>query len=245
VDTAPFDLPGRGLAAALCLHGLTGTPYEVRPLGEALARAGVRAVGPVLPGHGRTPRELAGVSWEEWLAAARSEAEALRRTHEVVFVVGLSMGGLLTLALAAEQRADAAVVVGTPLRLRRSVTLLVPFLKYLLPFPRKSVGSDIREPEARRRHPGYPIMPLAAVHQLLGLQRHVRADLARVKAPLMVAHGALDTTAHPSNAREILSGVASRDRHHLLLERSAHVVPVDYDGPQLAAAVVEFLEGRG
>ena len=37
VDPAPFDLAGEGPAAALCLHGLTGTPYEVRPLGEAIA----------------------------------------------------------------------------------------------------------------------------------------------------------------------------------------------------------------
>ena len=29
VDASPFELPGEGHAAALCLHGLTGTPYEV------------------------------------------------------------------------------------------------------------------------------------------------------------------------------------------------------------------------
>jgi hypothetical protein len=49
VDAAPFDL-GDGRDAALCLHGLTGTPYEIRPIGEALAAAGVRAIGPLLPG---------------------------------------------------------------------------------------------------------------------------------------------------------------------------------------------------
>ena len=43
-DPAAFDLPGAGKAAALCLHGLTGTPYEVRSLGEALADALVQSL---------------------------------------------------------------------------------------------------------------------------------------------------------------------------------------------------------
>src|SRR5436853_6116137 len=54
---APFAL-GDGPDACLLLHGLTGAPSEVRPIGEALAKAGMRAVGPLLPGHGTTPRAL-------------------------------------------------------------------------------------------------------------------------------------------------------------------------------------------
>jgi len=241
VDTAPFDLPGAGRAAALCLHGLTGTPYEVRPLGEALSRAGVRAVGPVLPGHNETPQSLARVRYGQWLEAARVQLRRLRDLHEIVFMVGLSMGGLLTLALASETRIDGAVTVGTPLRLSRRVAILVPWLKFLVPFARKREGSNIRDPAARSRHPSYEVMPLAAVHQLQHLQRLVRASLGRVTAPLLVAHGAHDATADPADSQEIFDRVASREREHLILEESAHVVPVDRDGPRLAAATVEFL----
>jgi carboxylesterase len=84
-------------------------------------------------------------------------------------------------------------------------------------------------------------MPLASVHELVRLQRRVRASLPRVTAPILVAHGAQDRTAHPADAHEILAQVASVEREHLFLEASGHVVPVDHDGPQLAAATVEFL----
>jgi carboxylesterase len=244
VDPAPFDLPGAGRAAALCLHGLTGTPYEVRPLGEALARAGVRALGPALPGHNRSPRELAGVRHGEWLEAARGHVEALRREHELVFGVGVSMGGLVTLALAGEGRLDAAVTVGVPLRLRQPLAALVPLLRYPVPFARKRGGSDIRDPEARARHPGYDVMPLAAVRQLQKLQAYVRGRLGAVRVPLLVAHGAHDRTASPADAREIVARVASAERRHLVCADSAHVVPVDRDGPDLARAVAEFLGAR-
>lgn len=241
VDASPFDLPGGSGAAALCLHGLTGTPYEVRPLGEALAAAGIRAVGPVLPGHNDTPERLAGIHHEEWCAAARRELQRLRRDHERVFGVGLSMGGLLVLDLAADDALDAAVVVGVPLRLAQPAAALVPVARLFLRAVSKSGGSDIRDPAARARHPSYPVMPLAAVRQLQHLQRRVRRGLARVKVPLLVAHGAHDRTANPADAQEIMAAVGSAERAHLVLEDSAHIVPVDRDGPALAGAMVRFL----
>lgn len=244
VDASPFDLPGAGPAAALCLHGLTGTPYEVRPLGEALSRAGIRAFGPALPGHNSTPEKLAAVRWEEWAEAARASAAELRSQHDVVFGVGLSMGGLLTLLVAAEGQYDAAAAIGVPLRLGWPVRLLVPALRHLVRFSPKPRGSDIRDAEARRRHPSYDVMPLGAVAELMQLQRRVRRLLPRVQAPLLVAHGAHDATANPADSREILDAVGSEDRRHLVLPDSGHVVPVDRDGERLAGEVAGFLGSR-
>jgi carboxylesterase len=241
VDVAAFDLPGRGTAAALCLHGLTGTPYEVRALAEALSRSGIRAVGPALPGHNQTPALLARTSHGEWLDAAREHLRSLRGKHQRVFLVGISMGGLLGLALAAEEPIDAVVVVGTPLRFSRSFGLLIPLLSPFLPYARKRGGSDIREEGARSRHPSYDVMPLASVHELIRLQRLVRSRLARVNAPILIAHGALDRTARPSDAHSIHAAVASAQRELLMLEASGHVATVDHDGPRLARAAAEFL----
>ncbi len=242
VDVGPFDLgEASARSAALCLHGLTGTPYEVRPLGRALADAGVRAVGPVLPGHDTTPEELASLAYTDWLLAASEALRALRSEHASVFVVGLSLGGLLTLALAAEAPVDGVVAIGTPLRFRRAIRWLVPVLKHFAPYLKKSRGSDIRDPVARRRHPSYPVMPLASVHQLIHLQHHVDARLARVTAPILVAHGRHDATASPAYARVLHDGLSSRERALLLLPDSGHVVPVDRDGARLAEAVVQHL----
>lgn len=241
VDSAPFDLPGGGRAAALCLHGLTGTPYEVRPLGEALAARGIAAFGPALPGHNETPDALSRVAHTAWLEAAREGVRHLRAGHERVFAVGLSMGGLLSLLLAAEERVDAVVVVGTPLRLPPVVQAVVPVLKHVFRHSRKSGGSNILDEAARLRHPSYPVMPLAAVHELMRLQRRVRAALARVSVPLLVAHGAHDRTASPRDAREIVEGVASAERELRIFEASAHIVPVERDGPALGEAAAGFL----
>src|SRR5207245_5484456 len=97
---APFSL-GDGEDACLLLHGLTGSPAEVRPVGEALAAAGFRAVGPLLPGHGTKPDDLDTVTRGEMIDAARNALLSLRGSRRI-FICGLSMGALLALQLAAK-----------------------------------------------------------------------------------------------------------------------------------------------
>jgi esterase/lipase len=84
-------------------------------------------------------------------------------------------------------------------------------------------------------------MPTASVIELVRLQRLVRAALGRVEAPVLIAHGCLDATALPEDAQRIAAEVASAERELLWLPNSGHVVPVDYDGPELARAAVDFL----
>lgn len=247
VDPAPFDLlPERaaGRAAALCIHGLTGTPYEVRPLGEALAEVGVRAVGLLLPGHGSTPETLAQTTHADWFASARMAFRRLAEDHDRVFVVGLSLGGLLTLKLAASEPVAGVVAIGTPLRLAQPIPLLVPVIKYVMPMLPKRGGSDIRDDAARARHPGYRKMPLRSVHELIRLQSSVRDSLEKVTAPALIAHGVHDHTANPADAERIFQAIGSTDRELHMLEDSAHVVPVDFDGALLSRSVASFVSKR-
>ena len=226
------------------MHGLTGTPYEVRPLAAALAARGIRARGPLLPGHGSSPETLAGSTRSDWVKAVDEEYEGLRAQHSVVFVVGLSLGGLLVLELASRKRPGAIAVVGTPLRLRFPIPQLVPVVKYFMPMLEKSGGSDIREPAARARHPGYKKMPLASVHELTRLQGEVAAGLERIEAPALIAHGAHDRTANPLDAQRIHDGLGSPIREMMNCPDSAHVVPVDHDGALLSERIADFMVER-
>jgi carboxylesterase len=105
----PFDLAGDASAetdpdvGVVCIHGFTGSPYEMRYLGGALARAGITARGLVLPGHGTSVDDLERTRWEDWAAAVEREIDAMFRRHGRVAVVGQSLGGLLALHVAAHR----------------------------------------------------------------------------------------------------------------------------------------------
>ncbi len=244
VDTSAFEMipPNYdGRAAALCLHGLTGTPYEMRPIAEALLTLGIRCVGPVMAGHGSTAAELAKTSHLDWVELARAELSKLRATSQRVYLTGLSLGGLVTLALAAQNLADAVAVLATPLRMALPVRLAIPWVKYVVPMLKIKGETDIRNAEARARHPSYEAFPLASVHEAMKLQKIVRRGLPKITAPTFVAHGALDQLATPKSAHEIFSEVNTSKRVLHIGPRSGHVISVDHDGPAVAKAIASFL----
>src|SRR5207237_8265420 len=94
----PFAL-GDGPDACLLLHGLTGSPAEMRPVGDALAAAGFRAVAPLLPGHGTTPEDLSKTTRADLELAAQSALLSLAGARRV-FLCRLSVGALLSIRVA-------------------------------------------------------------------------------------------------------------------------------------------------
>ncbi|MEE9281344.1 MAG: alpha/beta fold hydrolase [Myxococcota bacterium] len=241
VDPGPFrlgDVGGRG-PAVLCLHGLTGTPYEVRPPAEALAAEGFACLGPLLPGHGTRPEDLAEVHRDAWIDAVVESWDELAATHSRVYTVGLSMGGVLALALSARRAVPGAVVMAAPLQLSPLVRTGVPLLRRFLRFLPKRPA--ILDDAARERHPGYDRMPLAAVHQLIQLGQEVSRDLARITHPLKLIYSRRDPSVHTSNAERVLSGVSSQESSVSFLHDSGHVLPVDRERAVVASQVVEFV----
>jgi carboxylesterase len=119
VDASPFRLgdPRGGLApAVLCVHGLTGTPYEVRPPAEALAEAGFYCEGPLLPGHGTIHTELQRLPRARWIDAVVAAHDALAERHERVRARPLA-GRRARASLAQQRRLRGLVVLAAPLDL--------------------------------------------------------------------------------------------------------------------------------
>lgn len=87
--------PERGVA--LLVHGLSDSPYSLRPLALALQTAGITVYGLRLPGHGTIPAGLDAADWQDWLAAVDITARELRRDHPNVpyWFVGYSTGATL------------------------------------------------------------------------------------------------------------------------------------------------------
>src|SRR3981081_4132643 len=131
-DLEPFRL-GSGDRGALLLHGFCGTPPEMRGLGEHLAANGFRVHGALLRGHGTTPEDLAATRWTGWGEEAEDQLAPLRPGLTQVFVSGQSMGGALSLILAARNPEVVAIATLSALvNLGRSTELQIRFGRRLL-----------------------------------------------------------------------------------------------------------------
>ena len=244
---APFDFPGdrRGV---LLLHGFTGTPFEVRPLGERLARRGLAVVGPVVAGHCTSARDLEATTWRDWEAGAAAALDALRARCDRICVAGLSMGGLLSarLAFLRTQQIDALVLMSVPLWLPAPARRGVKALSHL-PWPRavpKVGGSDVRDRAAKNANPSYREFPVRAVAQMIELAEEVQRELPSIVTPTLILHGRHDHTAPPACAGAISDALGAREVRLHWLEQSYHLLPLDVEKDRVANLVGDFVEEK-
>jgi len=251
-DKSPIEIEGDH-RAVLCLHGITGTPWEVRPIAEAFGRLGCSVEAPMLAGHGGTLAELAHTRWPDWLASAEA---ALSRMEEragggPVAICGFSMGGLLALRLARlyPARISALAVMSAPLRLRpfevmgiRAVGRLpIDYAKRPFAALPKLFGSDVSDAAMRAENPGLRAFPIAALEALLDLMDVVRADLPSVRHPTLVIHGRHDHTVPMEDSLELTGSLGSDVIERLWLDRSFHIVALDVERAAVVEAVTRFL----
>jgi len=90
-----------GRIGVLLLHGLCGTPTEMRFVANGLARAGYTVHCPQLAGHCGTEEDIKNTTWQDWYASAEAALVEIRKECDIVIVGGLSTGAVLSLLLAA------------------------------------------------------------------------------------------------------------------------------------------------
>jgi carboxylesterase len=249
VDTSDFFFPGEGLSALL-VHGLLGTPYEMRYLGERLAASGIRVRGVRLAGHAGEPEELGPTGPDNWYESVVHGFEDLRSYGDPNIIIGLSMGAVLGARLAVDQRESVAGLVmlapafflppaiATALR---AVSLLGPMVDKL--YLHSTVPSDIHDAAARQIHPTCHLIPLAAPIRLMALSAQVRPMLPRVTQPTLLIHGRNDHICPMrKNAAQVMKNIGAADKRAVYLDDSFHVLTVDTEKDRVVTEVLDFAE---
>src|SRR5580658_6857521 len=106
VSKKSFELPGPG-PQALLIHGYTGTPYDLRPLGDFLHKENFHVCAPLLKGHGQKPELLFKVSADDWFLQVNNILDSFDKKKPVI-IIGLSMGALIACAIS--KKVDALIL---------------------------------------------------------------------------------------------------------------------------------------
>ncbi len=244
----PFLFCG-GPVGCLLIHGFTGTPKEMRLLGDHLAGAGHTVLGIRLTGHATDIDDMRRARYHDWLADAEAGYQMLRRGCEEVFVMGLSMGGALSLMLAAHYPVAGVVAMSTPLKLPSDPRLAFAKPLSLVMKDAAKGPPDWDDMALRRDHISYPAYPVRAAAELRDLVRELRATLPQVAAPILLVQAKRDTSVPASSVEDLFARVASKDKEILWLEKSGHIVIRDSEREVVFAAISDFVnriagEGR-
>jgi carboxylesterase len=237
-----FLWEGAGANARLGLllsHGFTATTAEVRPLAQRLRAAGYTVAGPLLPGHKTTPDDLNARHWQDWVGAIDDTYSQLKRTCDRIIVGGESLGGLLALYHASQHPEVAAILTYAPAIQVSAVTLfgvkaLSPFVKEFTPKagPRTLVDEYWQ---------GYAVRPTQAVLQLYAFMDEVQKILPKIKSPLLIVQGRLDTTIDPQGAVRLYEQAGSKVKELHWFEKSTHCIILDQELPEVSALTLNFI----
>ena len=244
LDPSAFFLEG-GTVGVLLIHGFTGSPPEMRLIGDYLHQRGYTVSGPLLPGHGTTVEDMNRCKWTDWTVHVENALAELQARCETVFVGGLSMGSLLTLYLIAQHPELSGAILYSPAAWPADRRIyLTPVLKYLIQTKSKSGESDLTDPKADLQLWSYEEQPTLAAHQLLNLVRKVRRLLPRVTCPLLIIHSTRDTSIHPKSAQRTYDRAGSANKELITLHDSGHCITVDGEWETVAEKTYEFIQAH-
>jgi carboxylesterase len=208
---------------------------------------------PVLRGHGaESPEALRGVKHEDWLADGEAALLDLLKEADKAIVIGLSMGGLVTLDLAAKYPekidsivlAAAAVQLANPLAPNRPLSFLRPVIKFLF---KKWNTPPVRADESLLQYDNnYPWAPMDAIDELLEYMGESRKNLGRVHTPALILQSRKDITVVPEAANMIYDGIATpkKDKKIIWYEVTSHEMFRDCERAKIIKDIEKYVSGR-
>lgn len=261
-DEAVINWARLGRFGELLVHGLGGTPVEMKTFGCRLFDVGATVLCCQLAGHCGTEEDLKATSWRDWYASVEAALARLEESCDTIVVGGLPMGALLAARLAREQpdRVHGLVMLASTFRYDGwSIPWYSFLLKLLMPFPfgrryrlveREPYGvkdERIRALVLRAMSSDDPTgagllaTSSQALREMWRLAAEMRSTLDRIRPPVFLAHARQDDVASLGNAflvQRALGGVEM-----LVLEDSYHLVTVDLQRGLVGRRAAEFVRG--
>lgn len=240
---SPSNKAGKAKVGVLVMHGFTSDVHCVDSLVKPLDAADLPYRFPILRGHGTRYQDMEGVTAADWYEDAENALLDLYKEVDNVIVVGLSMGGLVALELAARHRDKVAGValVAAALRFADPMAFMTPMISKFIKFwPSPKAYND--ETLAAKENRNYPKFATSAFASLWDYSQRMTNMLSFVKAPIVILQSHKDQVVNPQAAKIIHDKVTSKDKTLVWFERSGHEMLLDLEADLATETVMTFVK---
>ncbi len=249
----------------LLIHGLTGTPNEMRGIAKSCHQTGYSVLAVQLAGHCGTVEDLVETKWEDWFTSICSGAEKLKQHVDEIFVIGLSMGSLLALKYASSYPVSGVVCYSPTFKFdgwsiprwsKVLAPIVLPVVSHLNIFRQNAFDEaepyGIKNEQLRKRiveamkgsdssKAGLPGNPWHSLYQMQRLSKNVRQNLKNITAPTLCLHAFNDDIADRKNSQLIYDHVSGPKKIVWLYE-SYHMITIDNDRKQVIDESLKFIQ---
>ncbi|MHA3963429.1 MAG: alpha/beta hydrolase [Candidatus Thorarchaeota archaeon SMTZ1-45] len=234
--------PRGAIASFLLVHGFCASSDELGTLGKYLADNGHASFAVQLAGHGTTPEDLKATSWRDWLESARKGLNIIQSWgSKYIFVVGFSMGGLLSILLSSEEKdIDGLILIAPALKISGFTPKLVPILKYLIKYREIDVEAVQRVYDVKRTK--YEREPVSAYQEFFRLQKVARKRMMNVTIPTIILQGEEDKSIDKTSGRMALNGISSEKKELQMITGAEHVISCHPTRTVAYPLILDFVE---
>jgi len=238
----PFLLPGNNTGCIL-IHGFTAMPEEMRFLGDYLHSQGFTVLGLRLAGHATHPRDLARTRWTDWLTSVEEGLALLKHLTGRVFLIGLSMGGMVSLTAAAHYPVAGVIAMSTPfIRLseeqkaeeKKNARKRMPVPKQVQPHAELGIRREAG-------YPAYAAIPPNIYAEVFRLQKAMEASLPQITCPTFVIQSHHDPFIPADSLEQITARLTIPCVQTLWLDHFEHAVVRDPKRDELFPKIAEFI----
>lgn len=232
----------------LLIHGYCDSPATYKYLIEELRKQNYNYYALLLPGHGTTPDDLAKKTWHDWYTKVEKAYLELKKEYKIVWVIGFSTGGTLSLYLAQKYPVDGIVLIAPFLRCPKFLGMapekLFKFFQkfYKLPYLKKIFPAGISEKKFQKDFLEYRYLPIATTASLFELAAKTRKNIDTIKSPTLILHGIHDRTSDPKMSQILLDKLASKDKKLLYLQNSQHVLIMDKEKDKAISEILATIK---
>jgi len=242
----PFLFPG-SKTGVLLVHGFTSTPKEMRWMGEFLNREkNFSTLGIRLSGHASQPEDMIRSLYTDWLASVEDGFELLSGVADSIVIMGVSMGGVLSLTVSTYLPVKGVVAMSTPYKLPDDPRLRhIEWLSKIAPFIPKSTnepGAGWFDKQAYADHVSYPQNPLHAIGELNKLLGLMQKSLPQIKVPVQLIHSKNDDYVAEDSMPRIFQKLTCQDKQMLWIEGSGHVITRDAQRQLVFKTAADFVD---
>src|SRR5262245_34308351 len=249
-----------GRLGFLLIHGLGGTPLEMRYVAPGLAHAGHTVHAPQLAGHCGSSDDLKATRWADWYATVEEEHARLRECCDSIVVGGLSMGAILAIHHAARHPDSVTALTlyaptlwldgwGVPwyaiLFKLVKMKWCADYFAFAERHPwgikdkrlRALVEQAIRSGDSSRA--GIAALPGSLMLELRWLVGQVKQEITKVQQPALIVHPRDDDRASLKNLHYLQCRLRG-PTETVVLDDSYHLVTLDRQRQLVVARTVEF-----
>lgn len=219
-------------------------------MGEYLNKQGYTCLGVRLTGHATQPEAMIRSRWTDWVASVEDGYHLLCGMSDNIFLVGLSMGGILSLLMSSELKVKGVIAMSTPSRLPTDYPIwflkLISLVIRYRPKSNQPPGSSWFDRAAYQDHIAYGKNPVRSSAELKKLILEMHAVLPKVRVPVLLMHSKDEKYILADNMESIYAGLVNApERTKLYITGSGHVLPRDASREQVFQAAVEFIQRVG